>query len=365
MELGINFPWVTCGHDFGPRPPAWSSAPPTDFAAVEAELRALRDDGITCARWWILAGGVNLPVGADPCTVARREPWLDAWPRHERPFVARREHVPERWVLTAPLPPLPRAFHDDLARLLDACRASGVKLWPSLISFELLLPIEDQVGGVTSRGRADFALGDNAGAFFDATLEGVLDVCEHYRDAVEAVEIANEPGWALVAGWERARWGTHPAWTTPEILGDFLVEGCRRVARRGFVSSVGFLHADPPWLPPSAKMTLRRLAERGAYRHQTHHYPSVTGTRVLPDASRAVCEPCWVGEVATSQEGLWPELAETEHDADGFLAARLAHAERRGYAGALLWAHRSTDPHTRWDEGTRAQTRRWAEERRA
>lgn len=363
LEVGVNFPWVTCGHDFGPRPPAWSGAPPTDFAAIERELRELRADGVTSARWWVLAGGVNLPVGADPETVARREPWLDPWPAHRRRLVARRRRAPERWVLRAPLPALPRGFLDDLERLVQACEASGVRLWPSLVSFELFLPIDDQVGGVTSRGRADFALRDPAG-FFDATLEPILDVCEAHRAAVEVVEIANEPGWALAADWERARWGPHPGWVAPEALGDFLVEGARRIARRGLIASVGFLHAVPPWLPPSAAMTLRRLAERGAYRHQVHHYPSVTGVRRLPEASRALSRPCWVGEVATSQHGRWPE-APAEDDEEAYLEGRLALVEDRGYDGALLWAHRATDPHVRWDGLTRAQVRRFTERRRA
>ncbi len=364
MRLGVNYPWVTCGHDLGPRPPAWAGAPPTDFAAVERELTGLRADGVDCARFWIFGGGVNLPVGARPEEVAVREPWLDRFPAWRRLFVARRAEVPARWRLTRALPDVPRGFLDDLERLLQACRASGVRLWPSLVSFELFLPIDDQVGGVTSRGRADFALGANAAAFLDATLEPMLEVCEAYRDAVEVFELANEPGWCLVPSWERRRWGTHPAWVEPEALADWLVEGARRVARRGLIASVGFLHADPPWLPPSAKMTLRRLAERGAYRHQVHHYPSVTKVARLPDAADALCRPCWVGEIATSRHGRWDELS-TEDDPRGYLAGRLALAEARGYEGALLWAHAATDPHVRWDAETRGQVRRFAEARAA
>ena len=66
FQLGLNHPWVTCGHDFGPRPPAWSGAPGTDWGEVERQLAEARAAGVRVSRWWILAGGVNYPVGAPP-----------------------------------------------------------------------------------------------------------------------------------------------------------------------------------------------------------------------------------------------------------------------------------------------------------
>lgn len=343
MKLGINFPWVTCGHDFGPRPPPWAAAPPTDWGAVEAELTELRGLGLEVVRWWIFGNGVNLPCGVDPSTIARRRPFGRGFPRHA-----------ERWVPDRALPRLSLAFLDDLERLLDACARSGVALWPSLVSFEVFLPIDDQVGGVTSQGRGLFAF---APEFFDTVLEPILEVAERHRSAIAAFEVANEPGWALVPGWKRARFGDHPPWTTPAALGAFLVEGARRVARRGLRASVGFLHAAAPWLPPSDRSTLRHLAERGAYVHQIHHYPSVTGIRYLPAAERSPILPCWVGEVSTSRAGRWAGSGLAEDDPESFLSARLRLIEELGYEGALLWAQRADDPHVGWDEVTKAQVR--------
>ncbi|HJL18396.1 MAG TPA: hypothetical protein RMH99_22220, partial [Sandaracinaceae bacterium LLY-WYZ-13_1] len=148
FSVGANFPWVTCGHDFGPRPVAWAGAPPTDWAAVEAELRALRRLGVSLVRWWLLAGGVNYPVGTPAEAVARRvpfdppAPWWAPWRRGRR-----RRPALERWAPTGPPPALPRAFLDDVERLLAAAARAGVRLVPSLLSFELLLPIRDHRGG--------------------------------------------------------------------------------------------------------------------------------------------------------------------------------------------------------------------------
>ncbi|MGE0791271.1 MAG: hypothetical protein AB7S26_36695 [Sandaracinaceae bacterium] len=362
FAVGINYPWVTCGHDFGPRPAPWGGAPPTDWDEVERTLVALAQDGIRSVRWWILGGGVNLPPEVGPSSIARREPWLEPWGRRA-PLVRWRRRTPERWVPFDRLPALERGFIADVERLLLACRRSGVRLWPSLVSFELFLPIEDQVGGVTSRGLSALALGERMHGFLDATLEPLLDVCARYADAIEAFEVANEPGWALVPNWEKARWGSHPAWVSAIALSDFLVEGARRIAARGLLATIGFLDADPSWLPPSAKMTLRRLAERGAYRHQTHHYPSVTGRARLPHASEAISRPCWVGELATSRHGAWKELGREEQGT--FLERRLALVRDRGYEGALLWAYRAEDPHVDWSDSVRAQVRRFCEAERA
>jgi hypothetical protein len=357
FTLGINFPWVTCGHDFGPRPPEWSGAPPTDWAAVEAELSEMRALGLRMARWWVLAGGVNLPVGAPASSIARRAPFVAPWPRWQRPRVRWRRGRPEHWRPRAPLPALPRRFLDDFERLLRACASAGVKLVPSLVSFELFLPLEAQ-GGPTSGGRAAFALGARQAAFFDATLEPLLEVTERHRDALAAWEVANEPGWALAPG--RRRDGAHPPWVRADALTDFLLDGVRRIARRDLRATIGFDDPRPRWLDPAARTALRRLAERGAYVHQRHHYPRGARGQPLPPAAESPVRPCWLGELATARAGRWSDAGLAEDDPDAYLERRLALVRERGYEAALLWASRATDPSVRWDAGTRAQVRRAA-----
>ncbi|MEZ4339431.1 MAG: hypothetical protein R3B82_22640 [Sandaracinaceae bacterium] len=343
LALGVNFPWVTCGHDFGPRPPAWAGAPPTDWAKVAEELSHLRGLGVTTARWWVLGGGVNFPCGIDPAEAAVRGRFGAGFPR-----------TAERWFPRGAPPRLPDAFLEDFARLLDVCAKSGVALWPSLVSFEAFLPLETQSGGVTSRGRDRLVLHPG---FFDATLEPLLEVCESRRDAIRAFEVVNEPRWALTADWLRAEHGRHPTWVAPEAMSRFVAEGAERIARRGLVATVGFLDAAAPWLTHEARGRLRRLADAGRYVHQHHHYPSVIGAKTLAPAWQSAIRPVWLGELSTSRHGRWYDAGLREDDDGAYLARRLALVEARGYDGALLWAFRATDPHTRWDARVEEQLR--------
>ena len=343
FELGINYPWVSCGHDFGPKPPAWAGARGTDWSAVEGDLNSMRELGLGHVRWWLLGGGVNLPCGITPEQVATRQSFGPRFPP-----------AAERWVPHAPLPPIPVGFLEDFERLLQACERSGVALWPSLCSFESFLPIEQQAGEVTSRGRGAMLLHPS---FFPTYLEPLLDLCGRYPAAVTAFEICNEPGWALREGWLSAEFGRHAAWVTREAMSEFLIDGVGRVAERGLRATIGFLDSSVPWLSLHARSRLRALAARGLYLHQHHHYPGVTGVRTLPPAWRSAIQPVWVGEVSTSQHGRWHDAGLAENDEERFLAARIALIESRGYAGALLWARRAGDPHVRWDEVVRAQLR--------
>ena len=350
MKLGVNYPWVHCGHDFGPKPPPWAGGAPTDWGAVGDELARLRALGVRSARWWVLAGGVNLPCGSEIAAFADRRPFGPGFPA-----------AAERWVPRGPLPALPDAFLDDFDRLLAACEAADVGLWPSLVSFEAFLPIEDQTGGVTSGGRGAVVLDP---AFLDAVLEPLLDVCEARPAGVFAVEVVNEPRWAMQPGWLASRFGEHPPWVRAEAMSGFVRDAAERIAARGLTASVGFLDGAVPWLSVGALASLRALAARGRYLHQHHHYPGVTGARTLVPAWRQAIRPCWLGELATSRHGRWHDPGLREDDPTRFLEARLELVRRRGYDGALLWARRATDPHVLWGERTESQARAIAGEPR-
>lgn len=346
--LGANYPWVSCGHDFGPKPPAWAGAGRTDWKTVRRDFEELAELGLSVVRYWLLAGGVNYPVGRDPDEYALRIPFRELGA--ERTTALRFEP----W--GAP-PALPRAFLDDFECLLEACRAAGVRLLPSLISFELFLPITPHVGGPASGGRGAFVLGRHQRAFFDGVLEPLLDVCERHRDALFAFEVMNEPDWvALPAEGERPLAPT-------DALAAFLVEGARRIARRGLLSTIGFCHARPSWLPEQARFALAALASRGRYLHQRHHYPREDLSMRLPPASTSAVEPCLLGELPTAQHARWadPELWASECEPERYLEARIALAKERGYVGALVWACRANDPHSRWDARVRAQVKRAVE----
>lgn len=349
--IGANFPWVTCGHDFGPRPPAWNGAPPTDWAKVRDELEGLAAIGVRVVRFWILAGGINYPVGRDPIEIAREVPFTAPYPSRWAWAKGRAFRFEPREA-----PPLPRAFLDDFAALLEACRAAGVRLIPSLLSFEMLLPIVEQKGGPKSGGRGAFVLGPLRARFLDATLEPLLEVSELDRDAIFAWEVMNEPDWPALPTRHRG------PYAPPDALSAFLLEGAERIARRGFLATIGFCNARPTWLAPSAQRGLARLAASGRYLHQRHFYAREDLGMRLPPAAWSAIQPCLLGELPTAQARRWadPELWDTEADPDRYLEARIALAKERGYTGALVWAVKSDDPQTRWDDRVRAQIRRAA-----
>jgi hypothetical protein len=349
--LGINYPWVTCGHDFGPRPPPWGGAAPTDWSQVETDLRELRALGVSVARFWVLADGVNVPVGIDPRTIARPVPF--------REHYASRPDAPRglmRLEPYAPLPPLPRAFVEDFVKLLEAARRAEVKLIPSFTSFELFFPLEEKVGGVLAQGRGALVLGERRGPFLDGALEPLLEASERYRDAIYAWEVMNEPDW-VVLGVD----GEGP-FAPALALSELLIDAARRIARRGFVATIGLSRADPSWLAPSARVALQRLAARGAYVNQAHFYAKAGRRSRLPPASDGISMPCLLGEMPTALAERWadPELQSTEADPARYLEARLALVRERGYSGALLWSRHATDEQTRWDARVISQIERAA-----
>lgn len=392
MQLGLNLPWIQCGHDFGHRPPAWGHGerPRRDYEALADELARLRDVmGTNVVRMWVLAGGVNYPAGIDVLDQHRRVPWpLEEGLRIGLPLGLRRRALRASGVSKyerielgeAPLPPLAGSFLEDFAALLKAFRRRGLRLMPVLVSFEFFHPVIVQIGGVASRGRNAFVFGDDGEdleqieRFLDATLSPLLDVSEGYRDAIEAWEVMNEPDWSTEGGPLHARLdadGFHvmPKTVPAAMMSEFLERSLRRITSAGFVSSVGFKKADPTWVSPSLRDFMATRAAAGEYLHQVHHYPSLYEPgRLKPHASLPI-QPCIVGEMATIRGkplGLhiawWRERLRDIHragQADQYLRRRLEIIEELGYPMALLWSVKSKDLATDMSPDVVAQVARF------
>lgn len=394
MQLGLNLPWIECGHDFGYRPPAWGHGerPERDYEAMADELARLRDAmGTNIVRMWVLAGGVNYPAGVDVLERCRRVPWpLEEGLRIGLPKGLRRRALKASGVSTyerielgdAPLPPLSGAFLEDFAALLSAFKKRGLRLMPVLVSFEFFHPVSMQVGEVASRGRNAFVFGDSGRdfeqieRFLDATLSPLLKVSENYRDAIEAWEVMNEPDWSTEGGPLHARLdgdGFHvmPKTVPADMMSAFLERSLRRITDAGFVSSVGFKKADPTWVSPSLRDFMVQRAATGEYLHQVHHYPSLYEPgRLKPHASLPI-QPCIVGEMATIQGkplGLhiawWRErLGDIRRagKANEYLRRRLEIIEELGYPMALLWSVQSKDIATDMSPEVVAQVKRYTQ----
>jgi len=355
--VGLSHPWVRCGHDFGPRPPPWQGVGPTDWGAVEAELRRWREAaGVRWSRWWLLAGGVNYPVGRDPHACFER--------RGGR--------------LVGRPPALPEGFLGDFERLLVAAARAGVRLVPSLLSFEFFQPLVAH-GDVFRGGRAPIVFGPRTepleasiDAFLDATLRPLLDVSTRHRASVAAWEVVNEPDWVVEGGPLHLRVVGGRLRRTPKTVPAramcaLLERAVDRIVRRGFVASVGFKEADPPWLLPRLRRKLRRYGDAGQYLHQLHHYPSLYEPAPLPHHDRLPFRPCLVGEMPTARGRCLDPFVmrwrddwdwRRAHDPARYLERRIDIVRRKGYPGALLWSGRAADRASAWGPLQWAQVRR-------
>lgn len=359
--LGANLPWsaapradgekrrTRAGWDFGPGPPGWWSAEasplPRPWSETRADLERLRALGVRDVRFFLLANGVNYPVG---------EPL-----GHE---------------LDGALPPeLPDAFVVDFDGLLAACEELGMRLWPSLLSFEFFGRFHRYNERVTSGGRAPLVFGPRGHErsierFLEATLEPLLAAARARSGSIGAFEVVNEPDWVVTRLPFDRRGGRVPS----EWMGRLLSLASRRIAEAGQLATVGFCDADPRWLPRRDRRELMRLAARGSYVHQLHHYPGAHRPRRLSPHAELPIRPCVVGEMPTSL-GTWgpshnmrwkdPGLAEA--NPRRFLRERLELVRRLGYPGAFVWALNSEDGATSWREEQGAQIRAFADGLRA
>lgn len=377
--VGLNYPWLDCGHDFGDKPPGYGPARGEErWRALRDELRTLGRSGARVFRWWILAGGIGYPAGQDartwadvvPADVGRLGAFADAalpGLAERLPFGAGRWRAYETLRLCpgASPPTLPSAMLQDFGRLLDVCLEAGVQLLPSLVSFEFFQPLVTLGPGASKRGRGCFVFGEQGegvDAFLDATLTPLMQVSATRPGAVWAWELINEPKWA-VPGTGLQLDGCTPTVRTvsAEAMSHFIARGVQRIAEAGFVATVGFAEAEARWLTDEAWPVLRQHAEAGRYVHQRHHYPRGLGG-CLPRADESPITPCLLGEFPTARPngldvGLWRdrELKESEAVDERRLHARLELIRARGYVGALPWSLRSSDRQRQFGATERGQ----------
>ncbi len=332
MLVGINYPWINYGWDFGDPPPAWV-APSALASWREDKRRRIRDDvqaiaatGISVLRWFLLADGANYGIGSTA-------PQWDA--------------VTDRWQFR-PLPawhPFYRQLGDDFEFVLQTVATAGIRIVPSLIDFHWCAPaiVADARTSIVKGGRADVVLDPAAReTFLDEVLEPLLAISLRYSEAIYAWELINEPEWVTSSSIaQQVEEGSIP---TP-IMQQFIDEGVGRINRqqlldgtRAFRSTVGFAHWDTLYQWNSAA--------RGVTLHQFHYYAQEA--RDLPLHRFSPEYPCFVGEFATAEERSWPDLRRA--GAPQTVIERLRCIERKGYPAAFLWSVRAHDPATRWTQ---------------
>ena len=323
MFVGINYPWVHYGWDFGDPPPAWVAGSilgewrEKKRAQIEEDFQRFAPQGIFAVRWFIMADGLN--YGID-----------DFAPRK----------TGESWSFD----PLPSShtfyeqLRDDFAAVLQICRNTGVRLFPSLIDFHWCRQgfAIDGSPGIIKCGRYDI-LRDRSKrqTFLERVLDPLLEISALYRDSIYGWELINEPEWVV------RRFSTFPKKDRNRTvrrneMKEFIMEGISRINRHSFPSSVGFAH----W----RSLDKWNSRELGITVDQFHYYAQ--DNRDLPLHAELKRHPCVVGEVATAASRGWPGLASLAKDQT--VTNRLRCLEEKGYPACFLWSARAADQATNW-----------------
>lgn len=333
MQVGINYPWIDYGWDFGDPPPGWAGADVSAWRAqkrqrIVADLRHFAQLGLFAVRWFMLCDGLSYGTG------------------DEAPQL-----VNGKWQFRA----LPRAhsFHqqlgEDFAFALQTCAQFKLQLVPSLIDFHWCHQGTGVSPGVIKGGRFDILRDVRRRAeFFDHVLEPLLDISLRDPETIYAWELINEPEWVTeTRSLLKIRADANKTVEQDEMLA-FLAEGVGRINQRrlpngqpAFRSTVGFAHWDTlrDWDSPGLGITL----------HQFHYY--APDDRRIPRHHFSAEYPCFIGELATTAHHCWPELRNA--DAAQPIAARLRCLEEKGYPAAFLWSAYASDEATTWTEDDR------------
>ena len=289
FTLGVNYPWVNYGQDFGRSPWGHSGvSSPATRQVVSADFERIRQTGVTLVRWFLLCdgrSGLNLsngvPVGPDDL------------------------------------------FFEDVSAALDLAQQAGLQLCFPLIDFLWMQnPEKSSLPPSPSQNVMKFAAGR------EALLECVLiPLFEKFRQhpALFAWEIANEPEWAIPEFCPGPKAGIS--------LADF----------RAFAAEV----AEAAHKHPGTRVTLgsarlqwvRAWAEIGLDFYQAHYYPEAEKdeTRTLSeqlDSLQDLEKPLWVGELPAS------DLSEPNYS----LEQALNICRSAGAMGAGVWRWRDPEP---------------------
>ena len=321
MRVGVNYPWVDYGWDFGVAPPSWRGHDddPRWMSVIDEDLRRFQALGVTVLRWFILADGLTYGSGTGA-------PWLDP--------------LTGRWHFAAPRLSAEALGHfETLLLRIEAANQSGaepLQLLPVLIDFHFCeagaMPVTvdnavdpDWVKGGRAEAIAEAA---NRQRFFDGVLDPLLRVSQAHAGAIIAWELINEPEW-ITSGWHPDGQSAHPV--DAAAMTSFLTEGKSRIRQFAIKPTIGFAMID----------TLRRTGITAEI-NQFHHYPN--GARALERHVFDPRAPGIVGEFATAATDRWPELPRDRQT----VLDRLQIASSRGYPLAVPWSYRGVDRHTAW-----------------
>lgn len=301
MQVGINYPWMVYGKDFGKIP----SMPRTPWlGGIDRELQQFKGLGIVAVRWFLLCDGE---------------------------FFGTQLHAP-----------LSQEFKADFMGLLEHFTKADLKLLPSLVDFHCFRPPHPTYP--QKQGRADL-LRDPSNAqlmttFLHESLDPLLEISEKYKKTIYAWELINEPEWVTqMSPTDLGKPGEEKTVPLAKMKA-FIQEGVGRINAHHFLSTVGFGKYETlkNWNSPALGITL----------HQFHYYGDPAK---LPAQTFDPRWPVFIGEIATDPKNHpWQEL-KGQND----VYHRLQHAAGKKYPATFLWsAHGGKDGATEWTPANQA-----------
>lgn len=331
LLVGINYPWIDYGWDFGNPPqswvnwqhlPAWRQA---KRQRIVEDFTRFADQGLFAIRWFILPDGLNYGIGNEAPEFADGQWRFDCLPEQH---------------------PCHIQLLDDFEFVLETCVKSGLQFVPSLIDFHWCHHgmVADPNAGIVKGGRSEIITDPTKRkAFFASVLEPLLEVSLRHPHAIYAWELINEPEWVTTDQPLHKHKHEENKTVPQRLMLDFIREGIGRINSRklsngqqAFRSTVGFAHYDTLFDWDSAKL--------GITLHQFHFYAQKDGK--LPPHIFSNDYPCFIGEFATAVQKDWADLKNRRLDQS--VINRLNLIEEKGYPAAFLWSAQAVDVATKW-----------------
>lgn len=285
FSLGVNYPWLHYGHDFGDT--AWGHDGASSAASkqeIETDFAYLKAQGVGVVRWFLFAD-------------CRAAPEFDA---------------------SGNVTGLDEHFFPDFDTALAAAEKHDVHLIPVLLDFHLADEAKDS-GGVQTGGRATM-ITDSAKrkAFLDIALRPLLERYGKSKSII-AWDVMNEPEGAMDI--DGGRWVKEAV--APEAMKLFVNEA---------VQCIHTYSSQQATLGSASRGMLSNWTGCGLDLYQFHYYDKMESQWPLdfPCARISLDKPCIVGEFPTKKS----QRTMPEH---------LDVIFRNGYAGALAWSYRGED----------------------